>query len=314
MVKRKMIKVKRKEKRRRLKSPIRKVVRREKKALVKKGISAKKQKKKSQLAELIRKSRTIMICYTLNIPSSQFQKIRRKLKDNAEMHVVKKRIMIRALDEVKEEKKGIEELEKNLEKSSAVLFSDRDPYELAGILADNKTRAKAKAGQIAQCDVEIEAGPTDLMPGPVITELANLRIKAGVEHGKIAIKENKKILKQGEKVKADVASILNKLEIIPFRIGLEAVAAYDSKEKKIFVGIVIDKEEAEKNLALGASEARSLAVFINYVCRETLPELISRVGSEAEALQASLPQQKAEEKKEEVKPEEKKEEKKENTQ
>jgi large subunit ribosomal protein L10 len=62
-----------------------------------------------------------------------------------------------------------------------------------------------------------------------------------IENGKIAIQENKVLVKKGEKVKPEVSAILAKLNIAPFRIGLEPLAAFS--EGKVYVGIKVDKEE-----------------------------------------------------------------------
>ena len=119
-----------------------------------------------ELVELIKSNKTIFVADIGSIPGSQFQEIGKKLRGKAVVKVPKKNLFFRALDESKKGK--VKELEKNYKGANAILFSDLDSYELAGELIKNKSPAKAKAGQIAPSDLEIPAGPTDLIPGPAI--------------------------------------------------------------------------------------------------------------------------------------------------
>ena len=91
-------------------------------------------RKKEALANLINtinKNNTIMVVSIENISAPQFQKIKRSLKDKATVKVIKKTLMLRALEEVKKTKKNIEKLEPWLQKGFAVMFSNIDPFELS---------------------------------------------------------------------------------------------------------------------------------------------------------------------------------------
>lgn len=246
-----------------------------------KEIPEKKKKELAKIIELMKKNTTIMVVSIQNISSPQFQKIKRSLKEQAAIKVVKKTFMLRAIEEVKKTKKNIEELNKWFERGFAIIFSDADPFELASILAENKSPAKARAGQIAPQDIAIEAGLTDLPAGPIISELSKLKIKAGIEAGKIKIKESSVLVKEGEKINEDAAFILAKLDITPFSIGLEPLAVYDSKQDKIYVKIKIDKEGMIKNIKIISLEAFNLALNINYLTKETISFLITKANQEA---------------------------------
>ena len=77
-------------------------------------------------------------------------------------------------------------------------FSDTDAFEISGILADEKSPAKAKPGQESPEDIEIKAGPTELLPGPDISALSAVGLQPKVEEGKIAIAVDATLLKKGE--------------------------------------------------------------------------------------------------------------------
>jgi len=260
-----------------------------------KKVSKKKIETVRKLVGLIKDSETIMIASIKNLPSRQFQDLRKKLRGKAEVLVIKKRIMLKAMEE---SEKDLEKLKEHVQEDSAILFSKEEAFELASFLSKNKNPIGAKPGQEAIDNVEVEEGPTDLIPGPAISEFGNLGIKIAVEEGKIAIKEKKVIVKTGEKISGAAASIMGKLDIKPFKIGLEPLAIYDSKTGKIYLDVKIDQEKTIEDLRTTVAKSLSLAQKIIYCCKETIGFLLGKANSEAGALEKLQPQ---EEKKEEPK-------------
>ncbi len=267
-----------------------------------KKVSEKKIETVKNLVELLKENDTIIIASIKNLPSKQFQTIRKSLKGKAEVKVVKKRLIWRALESI--DKKNIEKLKDYIQEDSAILFSKEEAFELAAFLVENKNPIAAKPGQIANEDIAIEEGPTDLTPGPAISELGNLGIKIAVEDGKIAVKERKVIVKKGEKVSEAAASIMLKLDIKPFKIGLEPIAIYDAKTGKIYTDIKIDKEKAIEDLKNASIKALGFAQKIIYYCKETIGYLLGKANADASALEKlqskeEIEKEKTEEKKEE---------------
>jgi large subunit ribosomal protein L10 len=276
-------------------------------------VSKKKIETVKKIVELMNSNDTLIIASIKNLPSRQFQDIRKRLRGKAEVKVIKKRIMLKAIET--SENKKLEELKKYVQEDSAILFSSQDTFDLVGFLAENKNPIKAKVGQVAIEDIEVEEGPTDLIPGPAISEFGNLGIKIAVEEGKIAIKEKKVIAKKDEKISGSAASIMSKLDIKPFKIGLEPLAIYDDKTGKIYTDVKIDKEKAVEDLKISSVKALGLAQKIIYYCKETIGFLLAKANSEKKSLNKLQPEKKVEEKKEEGKEkvEEKSEEQKEET-
>jgi len=205
-----------------------------------KPIPKKKLRAVEELIDLFKNKKTILIASIKNIPASQFQEITKKLRGKAIVKVLKKNIIIRVIDSI--EKGTVKRLKEQIKEDIAFLFSDMDAFELSAYLAENKRPAKAKAGQEAPEDIVIDAGPTDLPPGPAISELGALGLKTTIEDGKINIKEKKTIVKKGEKISENAVGIMNKLDIKPFSIGFEPLVAYDTQEEKLYLEIKIDKE------------------------------------------------------------------------
>ena len=111
-----------------------------------------------------------------------------------------------------------------------VLFSKENPFSLFKVLKKNKSSAPAKAGQKAPKDILVSKGGTNLPPGPMISQLSNVGIKTGVENGKIAIKEDCIVAKEGDEISQPLAEVLTRLEIEPMEIGLNLSAVYENGE------------------------------------------------------------------------------------
>jgi large subunit ribosomal protein L10 len=237
-------------------------------------VSEFKKAKVKELAELMKK-KTVMIISIKNLPSAQFQDIKKKLRSKAKIRVAKKSSVGFALDHC-----GIKELHdlvQYVEDSTAILFSDNDAFEVSGILASEKSPAKAKAGQIAPIDIEVKAGPTELLPGPDISALSSVGLAPKVEGGKIAIMKDKVILKEGAEITENVASIMAKLDIIPFEVGIDPIAAY--MEGVVYRDIKIDKEAVVEELENAFARALPFAVEMVYVGDDTLDFILAKAKS-----------------------------------
>ena len=246
-------------------------------------VSEEKKKTVKELTNLIKTKKTILLASIKNIPASQFQEIVKKLRGKAVVKVPKKNLMVRALETSGDESaKGIE---KQINENVAVLFSDMDCFDLAAELVRNKSPTKAKPGQEAPEDIEIPAGPTELVPGPAISELGALGIQIQIEKGKISIKEPKIIAQKGKKISQGAADIMSKLDIKPFSISLVPVAGYDANEKKIYLNIEIDREKTIAELKKAFSKSLPFAVEIGYPSSDTIKFILLKANMNAKALE-----------------------------
>lgn len=246
-----------------------------------------KQKAVKELSDLTKTKKTILIASIKDIPASQFQEIGKKLRGKAIVKVSKKNLIFRVLDSSKNEK--VKELKKHIKDSVAILFSDLDCFELAGELVKSKSPAKAKAGQEALEDIEIQAGPTELVPGPAISELGALGIQIQIEKGKITIKEPKIIVEKGKKISQAAAELMSKLDIKPFSVGFIPLSAFDTQENKIYLEIVIDTEKTLENLKISFGKSLAFAIEIGYPTQKTIGFLISKAYLNAKALETLKP-------------------------
>ena len=245
-------------------------------------VSEQKKKVVKDLNELMKKRKTLLVVSIKNIPASQFQETTKKLRGKAEVRVPRRNLITRAVEMSGET--NIKELESKIKENVAILFSDVDCFELAAELVKNKSPAKANPGQEAPEDIEIPAGPTELTPGPAISELGAVGIQIQIDKGKISIKEARVVAKKGEKISSQVADVLSKLDIKPFSISLVPLGGYDSKEKKAYLNIEIDVEKTLKDLKWASGKALPFALGINYVCDDTVNLLLQKAGRHEAAL------------------------------
>jgi large subunit ribosomal protein L10 len=199
----------------------------------------------------------------------------------------KRRLMKIAIEECKDAKKGVEELNKYLKGMPALIFTNENPFRLYKMLSKSKTNAPAKPGQVAPKDILIQAGPTPFAPGPVISELSMIGLKTGVEGGKVAIKQDKVVVREGEKINDKVASILLRLGITPMEVGLNLVAAYENGTIFTKDVLAVDEKEFMQRIIRADSEAFNLAVEIEYPCTRVLEYLIGKAFNESKALALS---------------------------
>lgn len=246
-------------------------------------ISERKKKIVKELGAMMGK-KTVLIASIKNLPCAKLQEIRKKLRGKAEMKIAKKNLIDFALEHAKNE--HLKDLVMHVREDSALLFSDEDAFELSAFLSENKSKAKAKAGQVANEDIIVEAGATELMPGPDISVLSGAGLKVKIENGKIAIQENKVLVKKGETVKPEISAILAKLNITPFKMGLEPLAAFS--DGKIYVGIKVDKEEMINELKITGGKAIAFAVTLNYPAKETLSFVLGKAQAHENALSALI--------------------------
>jgi len=256
----------------------------------------------AELVDLMKNKKTILIASIKNLPASQFQEITKKLRGKAIVKVPKKNLILLALDS--SENEVIKKLKEQIKNSVAILFSDLDAFELASELVTSKSPAKAKAGQEALEDIEVQAGLTDLIPGPAISELGSLGIQIKIEKGKINIREPKIIVKKGEKISTTAAEVMNKLDIKPFSVGFTPLCAFDNQESKFYAELKIDKEATLEELKSAYAKALPFAIEIGYPTKDTISFLIGKAGMHEKALEGLKKEEKVEEKKEVKKKEE----------
>ncbi|MCC7575140.1 50S ribosomal protein L10 [Candidatus Woesearchaeota archaeon] len=235
-----------------------------------------------EFVQLIKEHPVIAIVDVENLPAKQLMDMRSSLRGKAHLRMTKHRLMNLALEQ--SGKKGIEQLAEHFRGMPAMLFSKDNPFTLFKILKKSKSAAPIKAGQITPKDVLVKAGGTNFAPGPIIGELGAFGIKAGIEGGKVAIKEDKIVAKEGDIINAKLAGILQRLEIYPMEIGLNLTAAYENGQILTKSILDIDEDAFLESIKQAYTDAFKLTLGLRIPTKENINMLIQNAHKDASAL------------------------------
>lgn len=238
----------------------------------------------SKLVNLIIQYPIIGVVNMENLPAPQLQQMRAQLRGNFYITMTKRRLMRLAIAQTKANKKNIEEIEAHLGGMPALIFTKENPFRLNKTLQKSKSPAPAKAGQTAPRDIVVNKGATSFAPGPIIGELAMAGIKAGVEGGKVAIKEDNVVVKAGEKIKPKVAEILIRLGIQPMEVGLDLVAVYENGLIYTRDVLSVDEKEYLSRLTNAHRWAFNLAFNVTYPTKDNIRLLLGKANNDAKSL------------------------------
>ena len=245
-------------------------------------VSEIKKKQVEELKALISKYPIVAILNLENLPARQLQKMKTKLRSDVEIRMAKKPVIKEALKELG--KPNLEKLNDHLSGMPALLLTKENPFRLYKILKQSKSAAAMKAGQISPKDITVPAGPTPFAPGPIIAELGALKIKAGIEGGKVVVKQDAVVIHKGEVASDKLASLLLRLGIEPMEIGLNLVAVYENGDVLNADVLDIDQDVFMAKLQGAARDAMNLAVDVAYTSKDTIILLVQKSFRESRAI------------------------------
>ncbi len=215
------------------------------------------------------------------LPAPQFQRIRSSLKSKAEVLIVKKNIIELVLSKLESDHKGIRNLMDSVHGIIGLIFTNSNPFTIYKFVKKNKSSAPARAGQIAPTNIVVPAGPTGFAPGPIIGELGSFKIKAGINAGKVEIKEDCIVAKEGDVISSKLAGILARLQIEPMEVGLNIKSIYEAGTIYRRNVLDIDDEAILSSLKSSALDCFKLSIGINYFTKENIKVIIGNAGKSA---------------------------------
>lgn len=245
-------------------------------------VSEEKKKVVKKFTDLINKYEIIAAVNVENLPAKQLNQMRASLRGKAYLLMTKRRLLKLALENSKKE--NIAELIKYLEGMPALLFTNENPFTLYKILKKSKSPAPIKGGQKTPKDIIVPAGPTNFAPGPIIGELGMFGIKSGVENGKVAVKADSEVAKEGDVINAALAALLTRLKIYPMEIGLNLTAAYEKGSILVKKDLDIDEDKFIADLKQAASNAYALSIARAIPLKENIEALLQKAHRDSLAL------------------------------
>jgi len=243
------------------------------------------------LAARMRDAAVIGIVSVAGIPARQFQAMRRRLRGKAEIRVAKNTLVRLALERAGAERKGLTDLAASLAGQTAVVTTKLNPFRLFKELESTKTNAPARGGEVAPAEIWVRAGETPFKPGPIVGELQKAGVPAAIEKGKVLIKKDKLLVKAGDRIPREVASVLTRLEIYPLIVGLDLRSAYEAGQLYGRDVLAVDDVKVRAQVGDAIRGALNLSVFIEYPTTFTVPFLIGKAVREAYglAIEAGFP-------------------------
>ncbi|MCZ7393568.1 MAG: 50S ribosomal protein L10 [Candidatus Methanoperedens sp.] len=233
------------------------------------------------IKRLMTTNSSVGVVGVVGIPSNQLQLMRKNLRGLANIKMCRNSLIERAINESSDDFKKID---KYVEDQTALLFTNENPFKLYKILEKGKTSAPIKPGGVAPKDIVVQKGPTSFPPGPIVGELTGAGIPAGIEGGKVVIRETKTVAKQGDVVDAKLASILARLEIHPVELGFELRAVYEKGiiyESKL---LSVDETKYISDLTSAVQRAFNLSINSAYPAKATISTLIAKAASQSRNL------------------------------
>jgi len=233
------------------------------------------------LKRLLSTSPSIGIVGVHGIPSNQLQLMRKNLRGLANLKMCRNTLINRALDASSD---NVKQMNRYVDDQTALLFTNENPFKLYKILEKGKTAAPIKAGGIAPRDIVVQRGPTSFPPGPIVGEMTAAGILAGIESGKVVIRETKTVARKGDVVDAKLASILARLDIHPVELGLELRAVYE--KGMIYDSRILAVDEAQYllNLTFAVQRAFNLSINTAYPAKATISTLLTKAASQSRNL------------------------------
>ncbi|RLG44597.1 MAG: 50S ribosomal protein L10 [Thermoproteota archaeon] len=272
-----------------------------------------KAKQIERIKKLAKEYPVILFADFERVPANAFQRLRKELAPETKLVVVKKKLVPLAFKEV--DRPGLQKLLEYVPNNLVIVFSKRSPTKIYRQLVENKINVFVKPNDIAQKDIVIPEGPTDLMPGPILTDLRALGVKTKIKGSKVWIDAEKLLVKAGERIDATIADVLHKLGIKAMEVYIRPSAAVDADGilylpevlsmtsdkveqmmKEAFQNAFklalelgeIDKSTVGVLMQKAYAHALSLATEIGWISPETLPELLKKAYIQAKLLQEKI--------------------------
>jgi len=235
----------------------------------------KKQEYFSKFIKLLDDYPRILLVGADNVGSNQMQKIRQALRGKAVVLMGKNTMIRKALRGHIENNPSLEQILPHIKGNVGFIFVKTDLSQVKQVLQDNKVAAAAKAGSVAPCDVIVPAGNTGMEPTQTAF-LQALNIPSKINKGSIEITSDVVLLKEGQKVGSSEATLLQKLNIKPFRYGLIIKTVYDSGSMYDPKFLDVKDEDVIAKFKSGVANVAALSLATGLPTIASLPHSLIR--------------------------------------
>jgi large subunit ribosomal protein LP0 len=208
-----------------------------------------------------------------NVGSRHLQNIRASLRGKAEILMGKNTMIRRAIKNNLKTFPSLEVLLPKIKGNFGFVFTQEDLKSIKDAITELKIAAPARAGALAPCNVVVPKGLTGLDPSQT-SFMQALNIATKINKGQIEIINDVNLLKAGDKVGSSEATLLAKLNILPFSYGLIPLCIYDA-------GVIIPPSVVEmttedilSKLTSGIQNITALSVALKAPSMAAVPYLL----------------------------------------
>jgi len=235
--------------------------------------AGKKQEYFEKLKSYLEEFNSIFIVNVDNVGSNQMHEVRKALRGEAKILMGKNTMVRRAIRILQVENPDYEKLMPSVRGNIGFVFTNSDLKTIRDKVLTNRVKAPAKAGALAPIDVFIPAGNTGMEPGKTSFFQA-LGVPTKIARGTIEIINEVHLIKEGVRVGASEAALLNMLNISPFTYGLVVVQVYD--QGTVFHPTVLDIEEETlvAHFVAGIKNIAAISLQIGYPTVASVPHSI----------------------------------------
>eukprot|EP00389_Voromonas_pontica_P015748 GDKH01024579.1.p2 GENE.GDKH01024579.1~~GDKH01024579.1.p2 ORF type:complete len:311 (+),score=126.17 GDKH01024579.1:116-1048(+) len=239
---------------------------------------SKKEKKQvyfQKLTELVTKYPNILLVNGDNVGSKHFANIRYQLRGRAIILFGKNTMIRTCLRALVEEHPQLESLIDIVKLNVGFIFCIDDPSVIRKHVEADRKAASAKQGAFAPCDVKIPAGPSGLDPAQTSFFQA-LGIPTKITKGTIEIINEVHLIKEGNRVAASQAALLQKLGIKPFEYGLVVTHVYDNGSCYPASVLDITDDVLRQKFAAGLKNVACMSLGLGIPTQASMPHLLVR--------------------------------------
>lgn len=248
-----------------------------------KSYPKKKRMMYDELQELPKNYDVIALSKMTKVRATQLMMIRKKLRNDLKILIIKNKVAQRAFEKVKNVP-GLESLSKELEGQCGLIFTQISPFKLNLIFDQNKVFLPAKGGDIASKEISIPAGNTGITPGPVLSEFKEANVPTKIDQGSIWVSRDTVIARKGEVISQKLASLMSKLNIKPIEAGIALNFAIAAGLLLKESDLKINLEQYRNEMSRSFQEALALATEAGYLTSETVIPLLLKTHQKAVVL------------------------------
>ncbi len=220
--------------------------------------------------------KTIGIMPVGSIPDKLLQLSKNRMRGSIKVVMGRKNLLIKILESDSRSK----DLVKHIEGTSAIVMSNKDPFELYREFKSNSLKLAAKPNQKAPSDIHISSGETTLQPGQAVTELKQAGIDVQIQKGKVVIGKDKTI-KEGEVITTGLSKALHTLGIKPIVASITPSVIFSDGMLFTQKALSITPEGLSRDIAKALGEAIAISYAANIVNSFTIKSMLLKAYGSA---------------------------------